>query len=144
MPVACFVATTFWLNWRAFGPSVAVWGMIPLTFASTGAIWLSGRITGGHLLTAVWFAAAFGLLAEGWRRGGGWEWAAALGVWVGLGLYIDSMFAAAWVGLGVAVLIGRLVGGRAASIEETGVGELPGVRRWRGGRGGSSIHRDGG
>ena len=100
------VAATFWLNWRAFGPSVAVWGLIPLTFTSTGAIWLSGRITGGHLLTAVWFAAAFGLLAEGWRRGGGPKWAAGLGVWCGLGMYLDSMFAAAIVGLGAAVLIG--------------------------------------
>ena len=100
------VAATFWLNWRAFGLSVAVWGLIPLTFASTGAVWLSGRITGGHLLTAVWFAAAFGLLAEGQRRGGGWKWAAWLGVWSGLGLYLDSMFAAAIVGLGAAILIG--------------------------------------
>ena len=100
------VAATFWLNWRAFGTSVAVWGLIPLTFASTGAIWLSGRITGGHLLTAVWFAGSFALLAEGWRRGRGWKWAALLGVWSGLGLSLDSMFAAAGVGLGAAVAIG--------------------------------------
>ncbi len=103
---ALLVAATFGLNWRAFGPSVAVWGLIPLTFASTGSIWLSGRITGGHLMAAVWHAAAFALLADGWKRGGGWKRAGLLGVWCGLGLYVDSMFAASWAGLAVAVVIG--------------------------------------
>ena len=100
------VGATFWLNWRAFGPSVAVWGLIPLTFASSGAIWLSGRITGGHLLTAVWHAAAFAMLAGGWRRGGGWRRASVLGLWCGLGLYLDTMFVASWAGLAAAVAVG--------------------------------------
>jgi len=97
------VGATFWLNYRAFGPGVAGWGLVPLTFASTGAIWLSGRITGGHLLTAVWHASAFALLAGGWKRGGGPKRSGVLGVWCGLGLYLDSMFAATWVGLAAAV-----------------------------------------
>ena len=100
------VGATFWLNYRAFGPGVAAWGLIPLTFASTGAIWLSGRITGGHLLTAVWHAAAFALLAGGWKHGGGWKRSGVLGFWCGLGLYLDTMFVATWAGLAVAVLIG--------------------------------------
>ena len=100
------VGATFWLNWRAFGPIAAAWGLIPLTFASSGAIWLSGRITGGHLLTAVWHAAAFALLAGGWRRGGGWKRSSLLGVWCGLGLYLDTMFVASWAGLAVTVVVG--------------------------------------
>ena len=59
------VVATFLLNRRAFGPSVAAWGLVPLAFASTGTIWLSGRITGGHLLAAAWHAGAFALL---WPR----------------------------------------------------------------------------
>ena len=100
------IGATFWLNWRAFGPVAAMWGLIPLTFASTGAIWLSGRITGGHLMAAVWHAGAFALLASGWRSGGGWRRAFGLGVWAGLGLFVDTMVVATWAGLAVAVVIG--------------------------------------
>ena len=45
------VTSTFWLAWRTFGPEVAGWAIVPLVFSSLGTIWLSGRITGGHLLT---------------------------------------------------------------------------------------------
>src|SRR5207249_3385482 len=41
------VLATFLLAWRGFGPDVAAWSLVPLTFASTGTIWLSGRLTGG-------------------------------------------------------------------------------------------------
>ena len=100
------VGATWWLNRQAFGPAVASWGLIPLTFASTGMIWLSGRITGGHLMAAVWTASAFALLAGGWRRGGPAGRWVGLGVWCGLGVYLDLMFLAALAGLAVAVLIG--------------------------------------
>ena len=69
--VALLLAT-FLLAWRAFGPTVAAWSLVPLTFASTGAVWLSGRITGGHLTAAAWHAGAFALLAVCLdRRGAG-------------------------------------------------------------------------
>ena len=59
------VASTFWLAWKAFGPEVAGWSIVPLVFSSLGTIWLSGRITGGHLLTLVWHIVAFaGLYAS--------------------------------------------------------------------------------
>ena len=48
------VTSTFWLAWKTYGPSVAAWAILPLVFSSTGTIWLSGRITGGHLLTLAW------------------------------------------------------------------------------------------
>ncbi len=64
------VALTYLLNRRAFGRSVAAWGLVPLAFASTGTIWLSGRVTGGHLLAAAWHAGAFALLWDVLTRGG--------------------------------------------------------------------------
>ena len=45
-------------------------GLLPLTFASTGVLWLSGRITGGHLLIVAWSAGAWLLLHEALVRGG--------------------------------------------------------------------------
>ncbi len=56
------MVATFLLARRAFGTSVALWGLVPLAFASTGTIWLSGRVTGGHVLAAAWHAGAFALL----------------------------------------------------------------------------------
>ncbi len=53
------VAGTFALAWKSYGPSVAGWAILPLVFSSTGTIWLSGRITGGHLLTLAWHTLTF-------------------------------------------------------------------------------------
>ena len=84
---------------RAFGPEVAGWAIVPLVFSSLGTIWLSGRITGGHLLTLVWHTVAFVGLHACLARGG-WRRAAALGLWCGLGLYLDAMFLFTLVGVG--------------------------------------------
>ncbi|WP_435009199.1 ArnT family glycosyltransferase [Tundrisphaera lichenicola] len=99
------VLATFAMNRRAFGPSVASWGLVPLVFGSTGAIWLSGRITGGHLMAAAWHAGAFALLAETLKRGG-WARSAGLGLCCGLGLYLDSMFLVSLSGVIVAASLG--------------------------------------
>ena len=53
------VGSTFWLAARVYGLEVAGWAILPLVFSSLGTIWLSGRITGGHLLTLVWHTGAF-------------------------------------------------------------------------------------
>jgi hypothetical protein len=92
------VVATFVLARRAFGAAVAMWALVPLAFASTGVVWLSGRLTGGHLLTAAWSAAAFAL----WHAClalGGVRRAAMLGLWCGLGLYLDRMFLFTLVGI---------------------------------------------
>ena len=52
------VVSTFWLAARTYGLEVAGWTILPLVFSSLGTIWLSGRITGGHLLTLVWHTVA--------------------------------------------------------------------------------------
>lgn len=100
------VVATFLLAWRVFGLGVALGSLLPLTFASNGAVWLSGRITGGHLLDVVWHAGAFLVLA-GWIKYGGRRRAFGLGLWCGFGLYLDSMFAVTLVGLIPAAVVGR-------------------------------------
>jgi len=108
------VAATFWLAWKAFGPAVAAWSIGPLVFSSIGTIWLSGRITGGHLLTLVWHTIAFvGLHAC--LKHGGWLRSMTLGLWCGLGLYLDAMFAFTLAGLAPAALLAWLSGGRSRS-----------------------------
>ncbi len=105
------VIATFWLNRRAFGVAVASWGLVPLAFASTGTIWLSGRVTGGHLLATAWYAGALALLYQAVSKGG-WVRSAALGLWCGLGFAVDSMFGVAIVGVAVGGTVGWLASGR--------------------------------
>jgi hypothetical protein len=111
------VASTFWLAARTYGLEVAGWSILPLVFSSLGTIWLSGRITGGHLLTLVWHTVAFvGLHAC--LTIGGWQRAAALGLWCGLGLYLDAMFLMTLAGLIPAAFVAWLWVGRG----RTGIG----------------------
>jgi hypothetical protein len=102
------LAATFALAWRVFGRMVAVFSLAPLTFASTGTIWLSGRITGGHLLIVAWSAVAWLLLHEIVARprlaACGW-----LGLWCGLGVYLDSMFLMTLAGILAALASGAIV-----------------------------------
>ena len=110
-------------GWRGgrSGSTVAGWAIVPLVFSSTGTIWLSGRITGGHLLTLVWHTLAFvGLYACLTR--GGWLRCAALGLWCGLGLYLDAMFLFTLAGLVPAAFLAWLSAGRSR------VGDRPGGR----------------
>jgi hypothetical protein len=83
--------TTFTLAWHLYGRAVAGWSLVPLCFASTGNLWLSGRITGGHLPVLAWSAAAWLLLHLVLVRPGLTRMA-LLGLWCGLGIYLDSMF----------------------------------------------------
>jgi hypothetical protein len=95
----------FVLAWRGFGTGAAAWSLVPLAFASTGTLWLTGRITGGHILTAAWHAGAFLLLHQALARGGA-AWALALGFGCGLGVYLDAMFVITLLGLVPAALLG--------------------------------------
>ena len=88
---ALVIVAAFLLARRAFGDRVALWGLIPLAFSSNGAVWLSSRLTGGHLLAVAWHAAAFALLYSCLKRGG-WKRCALLGIFSGIGLYVDAMF----------------------------------------------------
>jgi hypothetical protein len=105
------VASTFWLAWRVYGPVAAGWAVIPLACSSLGTIWLSGRISGGHLLTLVWHTTALAGLHACLTRGG-CRSAIALGLWCGLGLYLDAMFLFTLAGLLPAALLWWLQSGR--------------------------------
>jgi hypothetical protein len=111
------VVSTFWLAARTYGLDVAGWSILPLVFSSLGTIWLSGRITGGHLLTLVWHTAAFAALHVCLTHGG-WRRAAALGLWCGLGLYLDAMFLFTLAGMVPAAVLAWLSTGRS----RTGIG----------------------
>ena len=118
------VISTFWLAWRVYGPSVAGWAIVPLVFSSLGTIWLSGRITGGHLLTLAWHTLAVrGAACLPHARG--WRSAAILGVWCGLGLYLDAMFLFTLAGIVLAALLAWLSGWRSTVGDRAGRG-LPG------------------
>jgi hypothetical protein len=108
------VAATFWLAARAYGLDVAGWAIVPLIFSSLGTIWLSGRITGGHLLTLLWHTVAFVGL-HGCLSRGGWRRAAALGLWCGLGLYLDAMFLFTLAGIVPAAFLYWLTAGRSSA-----------------------------
>jgi hypothetical protein len=97
------ILATFALGWRAFGREAAVWSLIPLTFVSTGVLWMSGRITGGHLLIVAWSAVAWLLCHEVLTRGGPGRWC-FLGLWCGLGLWHDPMFVMTLAGMTLAGL----------------------------------------
>jgi hypothetical protein len=105
------VAATFALALLGFGPRVAAWTLLPLAFSSTGLIWLSGRITGGHLMAVAFHAVAFWLLYGVATWGGNWR-AAALGLACGLAIWNDSMGVMTLVGVivaGLAFLVGSAV-----------------------------------
>lgn len=86
------VVAVFGLCWRMFGPGVACWSLVPLAFASTGLIWLSGRITGGHLLSVAWYAATLLLLYQTLVKPARGR-VVVLGLWAGAGVYLDRMLA---------------------------------------------------
>jgi hypothetical protein len=101
------VAATFWLAQKAYGPTVAGWAILPLVFSTPGTIWLSGRITGGHLLTLVWHTVALAGLHSCLTHGGRVR-LAAQGLWCGLGLYLDAMFTFTVAALVAAALFARI------------------------------------
>ena len=86
-----FVVAMFFLVRRMFGTPAACWALIPLTFASVGTVWLSGRLSGGHLLTLAWHATALAMLPTFAPKGGYFK-ALGYGLWCGLGYSLDGMF----------------------------------------------------
>ena len=126
--------SVFALMWRVFSPSAAVWSLVPLTFASTGMLWLSGRITGGHLLVVAWSAIAWLLVHESWVRSG-WLPTLVLGFWCGLGIYLDSMFVMTLAGIVVTGLVGWYLarnpqrGGGSGSVASANLSPLKSMTR---------------
>lgn len=98
------IAGVYGLTCKAYGPTPAFFAGLMLAAGGLGQMWLSGRVTGGHLLAAAWLAWAW----LGWSRLIGsakcWPWL-VFGIFCGLGLWVDSLFLLALPGLGVASLM---------------------------------------
>lgn len=105
------IVSIFAMAWIIYGPEVAAWSLLPLAAGTTGTIWLSGRLTGGHLLAAAWHAGAFALLITCLRKGG-WMRVAGLGLWCGLGLWSDRLATFTLLGVAVGGSTGWLAAGR--------------------------------
>jgi hypothetical protein len=125
------IVAVFTLAWRVFGRGVAIGSLVPLTFVSTGVLWLSGRITGGHLLIVAWSAWAWLLLHEMWVRPG-LRSAIVLGFWCGLGVYLDSMFVMTLAGIVFVGLIGAIMDSFTGRSGAPGDGSWMGRRSWTG------------
>lgn len=102
---ALVVVAVFLFARAAYGPGVACGAIVPLVFSSTGALWLSGRITGGHLFGLFWHAGALAGLA--WCLNGSPRRWAMLGLWCGLGLWHDTMFVFTMAGLVAGLIVFR-------------------------------------
>ena len=98
---ALLVLTVFFLGWRVFGPGVRPGVSATDLCLDRGTLAL-GRITGGHLLIVAWSRSpgCWCIGVARWRRTN----AAVLGLWCGLGLYLDSMFAMTLLGVSLAGL----------------------------------------
>ena len=92
------MAAIFLLVWSIWGQGVAFWSLVPLVFSSTGVLWLSGRISGGHFLTMGWWALSLLILGDLMRAPIAWK-AGLLGIWCGLGYDLDRMFLPGLIGL---------------------------------------------
>lgn len=98
------ILAMFWLARRVHGEGVALGALLPLVFASTGVLWLAGRMTGGHLAAVLWYALALAGYHACLGRASAWRWL-ALGVWCGFGLYLDGLTAFGTLGMGLAALV---------------------------------------
>lgn len=102
---ALLILATFLLAYRVFGPSVAAWSLLPLACGSIGILWLTTRLTGSHILAAAWHAGAFLGLAAALQCQSPLR-LFGLGLWCGLGYWLDSMFLVTIAGLVPAALWG--------------------------------------
>lgn len=120
------IVSIFVLAWVAYGPRSAAWALLPMAASTTGTLWLSGRLTGGHLLAAAWHAGAFTLLIL-YLRKGGWVRAAGLGLWCGLGLWSDRLAVFTLFGVAVGGLAGWVGAGATRRGLARGLAFVPGL-----------------
>ena len=97
------IAGVYLLVLRTYGSTPAFFSGLILAAGGLGQVWLSGRVTGGHLLAAAWLAWAW----LGWsyliQSKKIWPWA-PFGLFCSLGLWVDSIFLLSLPALGVASL----------------------------------------
>ncbi len=101
------VVSVFFLTRQVFGRSVANWSLLPLAFSSTGVLWLSSQVSGSHFFIAAWWGISLYLLYELIKDGALWK-AGLLGIWSGVGLWVDSSFLYCLIGILTAFFVWKL------------------------------------
>lgn len=91
------------LAWRAYGAVPALLAGLVLAAGGLGQVWLSARVTGGHLLAAAWLAwiwlAWSGLIGR--RSTVGWYF---FGMICAIAFYSDRIFLLGLAGVGIATV----------------------------------------
>ena len=89
---------------RAYGRVSAILASLVLAAGGLGQVWLSARVTGGHLLSAAWLAWAWLLWTHLIDTKSLKSWA-GLGLFCAIGIWIDSIFLLGIAGLGLSSVI---------------------------------------
>ena len=89
---------------RAYGTVPAILASLVLAAGGLGQVWLSARVTGGHLLSAAWLAWAWLFWTHLIDTKSLKSWA-GLGLFCAIGIWIDSIFLLGIAGLGLSSVI---------------------------------------
>lgn len=98
------ISAIFLLVNRQNGLTPAVLTGLILAAGGLGQVWLSARVTGGHLLASAWLAWAWVAWLRIVKSRKVWPWL-LLSLYCSAGLWVDSLFAMCLPGLGLASLI---------------------------------------
>ncbi|MFM7129042.1 MAG: hypothetical protein ACKO0V_06765 [bacterium] len=98
------ISGVYLLVLRAYGRVPAFFSGLVLAAGGLGQVWLSARVTGGHLLAAAWLAWAWFIWSHLIHRNTITLWI-AFGLYCGLGLWVDSIFLLGLAGLFVASMV---------------------------------------
>jgi len=89
---------------RAYGRVSGILASLVLAAGGLGQVWLSARVTGGHLLSAAWLAWAWLFWTHLIDTKSLKSWA-GLGLFCAIGIWIDSIFLLGIAGLGLSSVI---------------------------------------
>jgi len=92
------ISGVYLLVLKAYGRTPALVSGLLLAAGGLGQVWLSARVTGGHLLAAAWLAWAWYFWAGLIHRNAILLWI-GFGLFCGLGLWVDSIFLLGLAGL---------------------------------------------
>lgn len=92
------ISGVYLLVLKAYDRTSALVSGLLLAAGGLGQVWLSARVTGGHLLAAAWLAWAWYFWAGLIHRNAIFPWI-VFGLFCGLGLWVDSIFLLGLAGL---------------------------------------------
>lgn len=98
------VTAVYHLVNRAYGIYPAIFAGLVLAAGGLGQVWLSARVTGGHLLAAAWLAWAWVLWSH-LIQNQSLKSSAGLAFFCAIGIWIDSIFILGIAGIGLSSLI---------------------------------------